>query len=136
MLLITRPTEKALRRKIQQTANWTARWTKEAGFTLSPETYELLHACCMNHPVINTPVTINGAVVPRHRTAKILGETFDRHLNFGAHCDKVKAYAKSTLNIMHAINGRHKTANRLLTLNFIAVIFSNIGINTVTRKTT
>lgn len=91
VLMAVQATTKALRRKLKSAVSHA---TKSAGFQLSAPKSGFMHCCRIQHPVINSPITVKDGTIPRKKTLKILGVIIDRNISFIQHFNNVKDNCK------------------------------------------
>ncbi|XP_055622537.1 uncharacterized protein LOC129766106 [Toxorhynchites rutilus septentrionalis] len=125
MLMVMGASIKLVRRKLAQAISWVAKWASSVGFQLSPSKSEFTHICNTNHRISNTPIRIQGTIIPRRKTIRILGVTVDRKLSFSQHCDRVKNDCQSRINLLRCLAGRHTNSNRTTRMNVCNAIVNS-----------
>lgn len=128
LIIVMGKVKRKLRTKLQKITNKIVGWAENKGFTIAPHKSKIIHICNQyKHSTKIPKIEINGQTVPTVKSAKILGITIDSRFNFKPHMLDLKKSIVERCNMIKAIGGRNKGANRRTMLRvFNALVLSKI----------
>ena len=92
-------------RHLQININRIVKWTRENGFTVSPNKTVAMRFCrCRDEYCCDPPLSINGTPIEYVKEHKFLGLVWDTKLNFKAHIKYLKNKCLKALNIIKVLS--------------------------------
>lgn len=128
LIIVIGNIKQKIRAHLQKVVTRVYKWARNRGFTIAPNKSKILHICKLNkHSKKISNITIEDQIIPQVKYAKLLGITIDSRLNFKQHMVELRKEVKNRCNMIKAIGGRYKGANRRTMLNvFNSLVLSKI----------
>lgn len=120
--------KKRLREKLQKIVDVVVKWADNIGFRIAPQKSKVIHICDLKrHKRSLCKIKIYDEEVPHVQSAKILGVRIDSKMCFKKHIIELAKDIKLRCNLIRAIGGRYRGANRRTLLRiFNSLITSKI----------
>lgn len=128
VIIVTGQVKKKLRVKLQKIVDLVVKWASNIGFTIAPQKSKIIHICDLKrHKRSLFKIKIYDEEVPHVQSAKILGVKIDSKMSFQKHIIELAKDIKLRCNLIRAIGGRYRGANRRTLLRvFNSLVTSKI----------
>ncbi|ELU06454.1 hypothetical protein CAPTEDRAFT_141388 [Capitella teleta] len=89
---------------MQRTLTKIQGWADRNGFKFSQAKTVCVHFCQQRKPHDDPILTLKGSVIPVVDSAKFLGLTFDRKLNFKEHIENTRKNCANSMNFLKVLS--------------------------------